>query len=205
MSDASQVAESRCMCGSVRLQFLRPMPVLHVHCCCNSCRQGREWVASQGGPPMMKGPTLVYYFENDVAPVEPDALSLLYTVKLRESGRTTRLVSKCCHSAMALDHPFYEENVACVHANTCNLIAPRIEPLRRLYSSDWDVAYDGEMPPATAALEDSEAMREKFAGIIKRPMRGRAGIKLQDILAQLSPATNLGLTENSRTPPANQA
>ena len=198
MSHASQVAESRCICGRVRLQFLRPMPVLHVHCCCNSCRQGREWVASQGGPPMTKGPTLVYYFENDLAQLESHALPLLFAIKLRESGRTTRLVTKCCHSAIAMDHPFYEENVLCVHANTCNLIAPRIEPLRRLFSTDWDVAYDGEMPPATAALGDSEGLREKFSGIIKRPVKGRAGIKLQDILAQLPPATDLGLLENSR-------
>jgi hypothetical protein len=198
MSDAGQVAESRCLCGRVKLQFMRPKPVLHVHCCCNSCRQGREWLASQGGPPMTKGPTLVYYFENDLAQLKPRALSLLFAIKLRESGRTTRLVTKCCHSAIAMDHPFYEENVLCVHANTCNLIATRIEPLRRLFSTDWNVAYDGEMPPATAALGDSEGLREKFSGIIKRPIRGRAGVKLQDILAQLPPVTNLGLPENSR-------
>ena len=170
MSDASQVAESRCMCGDVKLQFLRSTPVLHVHCCCNSCRQGREWVASKGGPPMTKGPTLVYYFENDLAPLEPHALSRLFAIKLRENGRTTRLVTKCCHSAVALDHPFYEDNVACVHANTCNLVAPRIEPLRRLFSTDWDVTYDGEMPPETAALGDSEGVREDFSGRIYRPL-----------------------------------
>ena len=147
---------------------------------------------------MTKGATLIYYFENDLAQLEPDALSLLFAVKLRENGRTTRLVTQCCHSAIAIDHPFYEENVVCLHANTCDLVAPPIEPLRRLYSTDWDVAYDGEMPAATAALEDSEAMREKFAAIIKRPVRGRAGIKLQDILAQLPPAINLGLAEDSR-------
>jgi hypothetical protein len=200
MAEASQNAEACCTCGKVKLQFLRPVPVLYVHCCCISCRQGREWVASKGGPPVKQGATLVYYFENDLAPLEPHALSLLYTVKLREDGRTTRVITKCCHSAIALDHPFYDENVVCVHANTCNLVAPPIQPLRRLYSTDWDVAYDGEMPSATAALEDSEAMREKFASIIKRPIAKATGVKLQEILAQLPPPVILGLAENVRIP-----
>jgi hypothetical protein len=147
---------------------------------------------------MRRGPTMVYYFTNDLAPLEPHALPLLFTVKLRENGLTTRLVTKCCHSALAIDHPFYDENVVCVHADTCNLVAPTIQPLRRLFSADWDLAYDGEMPSATAALEDSEAMREKFAGIIKTPVKRAVGIKLQEILAQLPPPIVVGLAENVR-------
>ena len=147
---------------------------------------------------MTGGPTLVYYFENDLAELKPHVLPLLFTIKLRQDGRTTRVITKCCHSAIALDHPFYDENVVCVHSNTCNLVAPPIQPLRRLYSTDWDVAHDGEMPPATAALEDSDAMREKFASIIKRPVTGQNGIKLQEVLAQLPPPVILGLAENVR-------
>jgi hypothetical protein len=45
----------------------------------------------------------------------------------------------------------------------------------------------------TAALEDSAATPEKLASIIKRPMNVRAGINVQDIFAQLPPATNLGV------------
>jgi hypothetical protein len=147
---------------------------------------------------MSRGPTMVYYFKNDLAPLEPHALPLLFTVKLRENGSTTRLVSTCCHSALAIDHPFYEGNVVCVHADTCNLVAPPIQPLRRLYSADWDVAYDGEMPPATAALEDSEAMREKFTSIIKTPVASATGIKLQEILVRLPPPIVVGLAANVR-------
>jgi hypothetical protein len=201
MAVATPTAESRCTCGKARLQFLRPVPVLHVHCCCISCRQGRDWVASQGGPPVKQGATLVYYFENDLAPLEPNVLSLLHAAKLRESGRTTRLITKCCHSVLALDHPYYEENVVCVHADVCDLVAPRIEPLCRIYSTDWDGARDGDMPSATAALEDSEGMRRLFAGCIKRPVTRREGIKLQEILAQLPPPTSLGLAEDVRLLP----
>jgi hypothetical protein len=145
--------------------------------------------------------TLLYYFENDLAQLESHALSLLFTVKLRENGRTTRLVTKCCHSTLAIDHPYYEGNVICVHADACNLVAPHIQPLCRIFTKDWDTSYDGEMPSATASLEDSEAMWKKFAGFIKRPVRETKGIRLQDIFAQLPPATNLDLTEKARLLP----
>lgn len=203
VSDASQIAEVRCVCGKVKLQFLRPLPVLHVHCCCGDCRQGREWVASKGGPPMKQAVTLVYYFENDLAPLGSEALSFLFSVKLREAGRTTRLITKCCHSILAIDHPYYEENVISVHSDACDLVAPHIQPLSRIFTEGWDAAYDGEMPSTTASLEDSEAMWKKFASIVKRPVREAKGIKLQDIFAQLLPTTILGLTEKVRLlPPA---
>jgi hypothetical protein len=144
---------------------------------------------------MKQAVTLVYYFENDLAPLDSEALSSLFSVKLRETGRTTRLITKCCHSILAIDHPYYEENVACVHADACELVAPHIDPLSRIFTNGWDEAYDGEMPSTTASLEDSEAMWEKFAGIVKRPVREAKGIKLQDILAQLPPPTILGLAE----------
>jgi hypothetical protein len=147
---------------------------------------------------MKPGATLVYYFQNDLAQLAPNALSLLYTVKLREDGRTTRLITKCCHSVLAIDHPFYEENVVCVHGDVCDLTAPRIQPLCRIYSADWDTACDGEMPSVTASLKDSEAMRKQFAGFIKRSVSGPQGIKLQDVLAQLPPAICLGLKEDPR-------
>jgi len=203
MMDANQTAEAHCICGKVKLQFLRPLPVLHVHCCCGDCRQGREWVASEGGPSMKQAVTLIYYFENDLAPLDSEALSSLFSVKLREAGRTTRLITKCCHSILAIDHPYYEENVACVHSDACELVAPHIDPLSRIFTDGWDAAYDGEMPSTTASLEDSKAMWEKFAGIVKRPVREAKGIKLQDILAQLPPPTILGLAEKTRLlPPA---
>lgn len=190
MSNTTQIGESRCVCGKVKLRFLKPKPVLHVHCCCRDCRQGREWIASNGGP--SKQPvSLIYYFENDLAQLEPDALGLLFTVKLREDGRTTRLVTKCCHSVLAIDHPYYDKNVICVHADACNLVAPHIEPLCRIFTRDWDAACHGDMPPITASLEESEAKWKEFASFIKRAVSDAMGITLQDILAQLPPATSL--------------
>jgi hypothetical protein len=94
---------------------------------------------------------------------------------------------------------FYEEDVVCVLSAACKFVAPQVQPLCRLFSTDWDVAYDGEMPPATAALGNSEALREKFSGTIKRPVETRSGIQLQDLFAQLPPLTYLGLAENART------
>lgn len=203
MADASPIAEARCLCGKVKLQFLRPIPVLHVHCCCSDCRQGREWLANMGGPPMQQASTELYYFENDLAPLEPQAFPLLFTAKLRKNGRTTRVIAKCCHSMLAIDHPYYEKNVVCVHADACELVAPRVEPLGRIFTRDWDTAYDGEMPSTIAHLEESEAMWKQFSNIIKTPPAGRHGIRLQDILAQLPSTTILGLEEKVRLlPPA---
>lgn len=203
MPDSTQSAESRCICGKVALKFLRPVPVLHVHCCCSDCRQGREWIASKGGPPLKQAVTLIYYFENDLAQVEPEALSLLIAIKLRENGRTTRLVTKCCYSILAIDHPYYDQNVVSVHSGACNLVAPHIAPLSRIFTGGWDVAHDGEMPSDTASLEDSETMWKMFASFVKRPVLDASGIKLQDIVAQLPAPTILGLTEGARLlPPA---
>lgn len=193
--------EVQCLCGRVRLRFLRPGPVLHVHCCCADCRQAMEWVASVGGPPMTNAVTFAYYFENDLAALEPESLRFLYAVKLREQGRTTRLVTRCCHSVLALEHPYYEQNVVCVHSNLCNMVAQPIKPLSRIFSSGWDSDYDGEMPPDTARLEDSEAKWKAFADIVKRTVDGRLGIRFQDILAMLPPAVILDLTEKQRLLP----
>jgi hypothetical protein len=134
--------------------------------------------------------------------LEPNALQLLFTVKLRENGRTTRLVTKCCHSVLAIDHPYYDKNVICVHADACNLVAPHIEPLCRIFTKDWDTGYDGNMPPITASLEESEAKWKEFSSFIKRPASEAMGITLQNILEQLPPATNLELTEKVRSAPS---
>jgi hypothetical protein len=195
MNTDDQNAESRCVCGNVKLRFLRRTPVLHVHCLCCDCRQAREWVAIEGGPPITQPFTSVYYFENDVEELGPHALSLLYTVKLRENGRTTRLVTKCCHSVLGLDHPYYDQNVICVHADTCNLVTPHIEPLCRIFTRDWDMDKDGEMPSITAVLEETEDTWTKFRSFIKHPVSEARGIKLQDIFAQLPPTKCLELPE----------
>lgn len=201
MTDLTERSESCCVCGMVKVRFLRPQPVLHVHCCCADCRQAMEWIAIQRGAPMKQAVIHAYYFENDLADLEQQALPLLYAVKLRESGRTTRLVTKCCHSVLALDHPYYDTNVVCVHSDLCDLHAPEIEPLGRIFSGGWDAAYDGEMPPATACLVESEAMWASFAGIVKRPVKGAQGVRLQDIFAQLPPPMILGLAERQRLLP----
>lgn len=150
---------------------------------------------------MRRAPTALYYFENDLAPVESDAIALLFTAKLRENGRTTRLLTRCCCSMLAIDHPYYDKNSICVHADTCNLVVPAVEPLGRIFTKDWDNAYDGEMPVSVACLEESEAMWKRFASIMKRPRTAGRGIKLQDIFMQLPPTVDLGLQENIRLGP----
>lgn len=136
MPQSDQIAESRCLCGQARLRLLQPQPVLHVHCCCRDCRQARDWFAGLGGPPVTHDPAMVYYFANDLAPPDPDSLAQLYAVKLRVTGRTTRVPTRCCHAVLALDHPYYDRNVICVHASSCDLRAPPIAPLCRIFSRD---------------------------------------------------------------------
>lgn len=193
MPQSQQTAEARCLCGAAHLTFLRPRPVLHVHCCCTDCRDARAAFADLGGPPLTHDPAFVFYFENDLARPDPRTLARLFAVKLRENGRTTRVVTRCCHAVLALDHPYYERNVLCVHGDACALTAPPLAPLCRIFSRDWDAAYGGEMPPATASLTESDETWAAFAAIVKRPVPPARGITLQDLLAMLPPPEILQL------------
>lgn len=203
MDETSPFVGSRCICGQVTLKYHSPAPVLHLHCCCADCRQAMEWIASIGGPPMKRAVTHIYYFRNDLALPDEHSLSRLYPVKLRDTGETTRLVTRCCHSLVAADHPYYEGNVFAVHPDLCVLSAPAISPLGRIFTAAWDQAHDGDMPEATAMLTDISIDWVAFDRVVKHPVGPRRGVSLQDILAQLPPPVDLGLAEGARLfPPA---
>ena len=59
------------------------------------------------------------YLENDMD-IERGMDKLVW-YKLREGGRSTRAVAKCCHSTLAVDHPAYK---VCSIYNKLNLKTP---------------------------------------------------------------------------------
>ena len=138
---------ARCTCGSVALRFLRRTPVMHLECGCVDCRQAHEVVASRGGPPTPHPPLQqLLYFANHVAPLSSEELEHVRLTKLRADGRSTRLETTCCHSILAVTHPAYQNNVVMVPSGACDLDAPALSPLARIYM-DWDEKADGPPPP----------------------------------------------------------
>lgn len=64
------------------------------------------------------------------------------------------------------------------------------------------MAYDGPMPSETAALQETQALWKTFESIVKKPMGEPKGVRIQEILEQLPPPTNLGLVEKARLLPS---
>ena len=126
--------------------------------------------------------------------------------------RSTRVVTKCCRSTLAVDHPLYNGKVVLVPADSCKLsLQPQpngrmlsdIQPLARIYMQDWNLARDGPPPPAVCPVlrpdstdADKEVYRCKFReASVHLP---RLGVSLQALLARLGPVQNLVLTEGDR-------
>mmetsp|Transcript_18125 Transcript_18125/g.46368 ORF Transcript_18125/g.46368 Transcript_18125/m.46368 type:complete len:208 (-) Transcript_18125:147-770(-) len=202
---AATACSSRCVCGKVSLRLLAPKPVLHLQCGCRDCRQAHEFVASRGGPPIKQPPLQeLYYFVNDVAPLDESAANMVELQMLRHGGSSTRLVSKCCASIIAVDHPAYQGNVLMVPSDVCNLEAQKSDASGRIYMGDWDELHDGMPPPAPPGCTVYPAVlppdaprpwRQIFATPLVAP---RQGVSLQQVYAKLGSTKLLGLEEGAR-------
>ena len=101
-----------------------------------------------GGPPTPHPPLQqLFYFANAVEPLPSKELEHVRLTKLRADGNSTRLETTCCHSILAVDHPAYQGNVVMVPSGACDLDAPSLSPLARIYMHDWDEKADGPPPP----------------------------------------------------------
>ena len=113
-------AIARCVCRRVSLQFVSSnaqsaAPLFQLECACCDCRQAREYEASRGGPTSDSPLSRVVYFSNDVLP--PADLSALELTQLRDGATSTRLVTTCCRSTLAVVHPAYCSLVVMVPAD----------------------------------------------------------------------------------------
>ena len=97
-----------CSCGSCSITVANGRPVQHFLCGCEDCRQALQWCHIHGGIKPDPIPDL-YYIPADIT--DHRGKEHMEAFKLRENGRSTRLVCKICHSLIAVDHPFYKSKV----------------------------------------------------------------------------------------------
>lgn len=208
---------ARCACKAVGLRFLKRAPVLHLECGCCDCKQAHEYMASLGGPQTPSPPMQqLYYFANDVAPLSAEELERVRITKLRASlGRASapsiRLETTCCNSILAVNHAAYQGNVVMVPSGACELDAPDLAPLARIYMNDWDTAVDGPPPPLPeGCIEPVQGGPKPWYDIMSTPLdtlldgAPRSGQPIQALFDQLAPTLTVhGLPEGTRlAPPA---
>ena len=112
-------------------------------CVCIDCYQHLTWANLKGGPEF---PTIIplSYWDNDVQ-IDRGEDDLM-VVMLRESGRSRRLVAKCCYSMLIIDHPSNKQFSFLLFENACKIPwvnqtdPPSVTGLfaDRIFMSDWD-------------------------------------------------------------------
>ena len=123
-SDPKQVT---CFCGEVAFTVFNGRVRMARECACNDCYQHMKWCRTVGGPDV---PPIPHggYWDNDIQLDRGE--ENLMVVMLRESGRSRRLVAKCCYSTLIIDHPGYKQLSFLLFENIYNL---RLVPLIKLH------------------------------------------------------------------------
>lgn len=100
MQEASSVS---CGCGQVCLEVLGA-PIMSVECCCSSCAQARERMATLEGVASVgpQGRTRFEMFRKDRVRVVEGA-SLLRSFRLSPQADTTRVFASCCSTPVFLE------------------------------------------------------------------------------------------------------
>ena len=109
-----------------------------------------KWCRAVGGPDVSPIPHGEYW-DNDIQLDRGE--ENLMVVMLRESGRSRRLVAKCCYSTLIIDHPGYKQLSFLLSENACKIPSdnetdpPSVTrpPSDRIFMRDWDGSR-GELP-----------------------------------------------------------
>jgi len=146
-SDPKQVT---CICGKVAFSIFNGRVRQARECACNDCYQHMKWCRAVGGPDV---PPIPHggYWDNDIQLDRGE--ENLMVVMLRESGRSRRLVAKCCYSTLIIDHPGYKQLSFLLFENACKIPwdnetdPPSVmrPPSDRIFMRDWDGSR-GELP-----------------------------------------------------------
>eukprot|EP00927_Polykrikos_kofoidii_P055612 TRINITY_DN49829_c0_g1_i1.p1 TRINITY_DN49829_c0_g1~~TRINITY_DN49829_c0_g1_i1.p1 ORF type:complete len:228 (-),score=28.32 TRINITY_DN49829_c0_g1_i1:106-732(-) len=205
----ASIASARCLCGSVSLGFARRVPLMRLECACCDCRQANEFESTRGGPRSSSALSQLFYFANDVVP--PASLKGLELTQLRDTARSTRLVTRCCRSTLAVDHAAYNERLVMVPADSCVLDADAadIAPLARIYAQDWEEEHDGPLDAipsggwptvGNAGTPEEEAHKEAYRRVFREAQvpLPRVGISVQELFRRVGLPTVLGLVERQR-------
>eukprot|EP00472_Partenskyella_glossopodia_P011817 CAMPEP_0197537604 /NCGR_PEP_ID=MMETSP1318-20131121/57390_1 /TAXON_ID=552666 /ORGANISM="Partenskyella glossopodia, Strain RCC365" /LENGTH=325 /DNA_ID=CAMNT_0043095807 /DNA_START=83 /DNA_END=1060 /DNA_ORIENTATION=+ len=167
-------------------------------------------------PPPQKVQRL-FYFENAIIRAKGD----LQPILLRQDGKSTFLVAKCCHSILGVSHPAYDGKVfmvldAAARVSCGSGEVP--EPLARIYLKDYDVLERGALPEADCPSfqsdeSDVEAARRLyrpfFAKPVSVPVREQEHLEdafgadevslftMEELISRLPPVQVLGLKEGA--------
>ena len=146
-SDPKQVT---CICGKVAFSIFNGRVRKARECACNDCYQHMKWCRAVGGPDV---PPIPHggYWDNDIQLDRGE--ENLMVVMLRESGRSRRLVAKCCYSTLIIDHPGYKQLSFLLFENACKIPwdnetdPPSVTrpPSDRIFMWDW-YGSRGELP-----------------------------------------------------------
>lgn len=172
--NSSQNTRVHCECGQTCVVLSDSGPKKAVECCCCDCRNAVIWCYEQRRQhppkPTKVKPNLLYYFDNDIIRVEwnknkskpgndgakdgSTTEELFQLMKLRLSGGSLRVVTKCCHSQMMVLHPLYFRNRIMIAPEACGKIefgndssSVTTEPELRMQSKFWDDSKFGPLPP----------------------------------------------------------
>ena len=139
-SDPKQVT---CFCGDVAFTVFNGRVRMARECACNDCYQHMKWCRAVGGPDV---PPIPHggYWDNDIQLDRGE--ENLMVVMMRESGRSRRLVAKCCYSMLIIDHPSNKQFSFLLFENACKIPwvnqtdPPSVTGLfaDRIFMSDWD-------------------------------------------------------------------
>lgn len=146
-----------CSCGQTGLTF-HGEPSFRLDCGCHDCRQAREYESTRGGPATDSALSRLLYLPNDVSTTSADDLSRLCLTQLRDDAKSTRLVTTCCRSTLAVDHPAYRNMLVMVPADSCSVQGGIPAPLARIYMKDWpsDEPVPALEPPTLPSLRGDE-------------------------------------------------
>ena len=107
-----------CFCGKTAFTIFNGRIRMARECACIYCYQHAKWANSLGGPevpPILSGG----YWDNDLR-VEKGEENMI-VVLLKESGKSKRVVSRCCYSTLMIDHPAYNRIGFALFENACKI------------------------------------------------------------------------------------
>lgn len=168
-----------CKCSKVTITFASARPSKSVECCCCDCRSALEWCLKQQqsddddveADVSVTKPVTHLYVDNDILQIATKRLNseesnnnIFQLMKLRQSGGSLRVLSKCCQSIMMSLHPFYLRNriallpdaVGKIEYEEC--ITNPVTPTLRMQTKFWNDEIIGEpLPPLpTMTVENKE-------------------------------------------------
>ena len=116
---------ARCACGSVEFEAIGP-PIASVVCYCDDCQEGSRRIEALPGARPVRDPdagTAYILYRKDRVKCRAGA-ELLSGDKIRADSATSRVVVRCCNSAMVMEFADARHWVSIYRARFCGEVPP---------------------------------------------------------------------------------